>query len=99
MNGRPVSKLLQTLGESPQVIEHVVALFSFSVEVSTYLPNACGFGSTGLRTVAILRPPVNGDFPVYVTVFATGHFAGVCFPESLRHPPLRRPVLGPTGTR
>jgi hypothetical protein len=85
MNGRLVSKLLQTLGENPQVIEHVVAWFSFSVEVSTYLPNAYGFGSTGLRTVAILRLSVNGDFPVYGTAFATGHFAAYVSPRPLHH--------------
>ena len=42
MNGRFVSKLLQTLGETHRIAEHVVALFSFSVEVSTYLTNVFG---------------------------------------------------------
>jgi hypothetical protein len=42
MNGRLVSKLLQTLRETPQIVEHVVALFSSSVEVSTYLSNVYG---------------------------------------------------------
>jgi hypothetical protein len=35
------------------------------------------FGSTGLRTLAILRLSVNGDFPVYATVFAISHFVAV----------------------
>jgi hypothetical protein len=34
----------------------------------------CKVGSTGLRTLAILRLSVNGDFPVYDRVFASGHF-------------------------
>ena len=96
MNGRLVSKLLQTLGETDSSLNmswhcshslrdltHTLRQFRAKCPPAKFV----WFGSTGLRTVAILRLSVNGDFPVYVTVFATGRFAAYVSPEPLTHWP------------